>query len=123
MAETGDSVEEETATNPNGDSEQQTLSESSPAPNPSRTTQEWILSRYHSNKMLQTAIGFWLKLIVEVVIVGVPLFLLIVVLGSVVVYFGFVQGITYIWLIIASATLTTTIIGITWCFTDSTDTI
>lgn len=96
--------------------EQLKLSERSPA-EPTQTIQERVMVLYNSPSLIEIAIGFWLKVIVEAMIVSLPLmfFLLVplwVLTWIAVVPLTYFEGVT-IWL-----SLSTTVLLAVWCFTE-----
>jgi hypothetical protein len=102
------------------DTEQQRISDSPPEPEPDRTVQEQILRLYGSEDLLETAVGFWAKLLVEFAIVAVPVALLVIVPGFVVSYFDLYARLTFSWVVGAWVAFVTTVTGFTWCFTEAT---
>lgn len=98
--------------------EQRTLEEAS-AEERTETLHERVFDLYNSSEPFEVAIGFWLKLGFEAVVVAVPLILLVLVPIWALVWIGFVsltyfEGVT-IWL-----SLSTTILLAVWCFSEPT---
>lgn len=100
-------------------SEQQELTDIEDAAEPD-TWQEKIIDRYNSENLYDTAIGMWLKLFVEIIIVAFPLIILLLVPGVTLRYFEIV---TASYVVIGSLYLTAiaSVIHIVWCFTKITD--
>lgn len=96
--------------------EQRKLSEEVPD-EPARTIQERVLTLYNSSNLLEVAIGFWLKLFFEAVVVALPLILLFLFPTWILSWLNLVP-VTYfegatIWL-----SLSTTILLAVWCFSE-----
>lgn len=83
----------------------------------SKTIQEHILSRYKSNDLFDTAVGFWSKLLVEAFIVAAPLAVVILIPGVALAWFG-IGPITYANTALTWITFSTTIVAFVWCFID-----
>jgi len=103
-----------------GGTEQKQLTEEKPEPDPSRTVQERILALYQSNKMIDTAAGFWGKLVVETIIVTAPLIVVILIPGWIAAYFDLHPWFTYLGVALTWMSFTISIMAIVWCFTEAT---
>lgn len=97
--------------------EQQELSESSPDTQ-RQTLQQRIIELYNSSNLFHVAIGYWSKLIVEAIIVTVPL-VFIIVLPGVLLAWAEIGPITYLRVVGAWVTVSVTILGFSWCLTES----
>lgn len=82
------------------------------------TWQERILRYYNSSKLRYIALGFWLKLITEAVIVSAPLAVLVIPLGAVLAYLN-IGPVSFLRTIGAWIALSISILKIGWCLTES----
>jgi hypothetical protein len=96
-------------------SEQQQLSDD--VPSDSKTVQERIMNLYNDNRLSRIIVGFCLKLIIEVLIVGFALGVILVIPAVLLRYAGILPY-SYSWIIGGYIPLTGTILAGTWCFTE-----
>lgn len=83
------------------------------------TWQEKILNFYNSDDLIEVAVGYWLKLLVEALIVGIPLFVIIVLPGFSLVYLN-IGPFNYGSVFTGWFAISTTVLAFSWCFTEAT---
>lgn len=98
-----------------GSGEQQELTDE-PIENKAETIQERVIRLYNSPNLIELALGYWMKVLYEAMVVGTGL-LIPAFLASGLSYFGLIPiTISHIWGLWGS--LTVSIFAITWCFSE-----
>lgn len=97
--------------------EQQQLQEVDTETN-QQTRHEQILKLYTGDSLRDVALGLWGKILVEIGIVSLPLAIVILLPGILLAYFD-IGPFTYTIVISAWISFSTTVFGITWCFTEA----
>lgn len=76
------------------------------------------MNLYNANTLTHVAVGFWLKFIIEAIIVAVPIGVFLIPPGFILSYMD-IGPITYLNTILAWISFTGTVLLSVWCFTES----